>query len=154
MLPPVFKVDHLDGANARHNLFCIRIRKDLEHFDAILAQEKFEWWYLRKWNAMTIGPILALAFFIGGDAGIMLGTFGFIAAYFGVYKNGYIKRRMELIGHMVETIIAAEQDGADFDTYLRAEAKVLTRYGQFNGWSVDEVEAALREVEPIARRHV
>ena len=153
MIPPVFKVDELKGKNAFHNLFGIWIERDLEYFDAILAQERFEWWFLRKWNAITIGPIIAAAYLIGGDGGIMLGCIGSIAAYFGVYSFGPLKRHMELVGHMIETLHAAKS-GADFDTYLKAEAKVLRGYPQFKGWTAPRIEAAMRQVRPIAEKYV
>ena len=154
MIPPVFKVDELKGKNAFHNLFGIWIERDLEHFDAILAQERFEWWFLRKWNALTIGPIIAAAYLIGGDAGIMLGCIGSVAAYFGVYSFGPLKRHMEIVGHTIEWLIATERNGADKYAYLDQEVRSLAGYRQFKGWTHTRIRNAMLDAEPIARKYV
>ena len=154
MIPPVIQTNNLpDGVNARHNLFCIRIRPDLKHYEAILAQERYEWFYLRKWGLLTMLPIVVLAVYIGGIEGWVLGILAIPAHVFGPRWPANL-RRMEIIGHTIEWIMATERLGAPKASYLKSEAYALTRYKQFKGWTLEECMDAMVKAEPIARKYV
>lgn len=148
MIPPVFISDtRIDGANANHNLWRIRIWKDVECFNAVLAQERHEWWLLRQWGLIGALPcLLGLLLPVDPMWPIWAALMVWIASSAWVRLIPPLHRRMEMEGHLLEAQIAAEQYGKDFDKYLAKEARALTGYKQFKGWSADDCEAAMRRI--------
>ena len=64
---------------------------------------------------------------------------------------------MELMGHAIETCVAALHFGASYAGYEAQEAWALTApglYEQFAGWDLDQAAAALRERRPAALQWV
>lgn len=143
--PPTFAVDKIaPGVNARHNPFFIRIRRDARHFQAVRAQEVYEWGVMNQIGLVT--ALIAL--------GVVLLTFSpeirwFFAPFLtllGLFVPRFVpalRREMELRGHMIEVLVAESVYGANFDRTLDEEAKALARYKEFGGWSVDRVRGEM-----------
>ncbi len=152
--PPTRVVDEKPGnANAQHNLLGIRIFEGLKYFYAILAQERWEWFFKRKWEIITLAPLLGLIWFVFSfedPVTTYIASFGaFMATMIGTHVGPYghwIGRRMEIRGKLTETLYAVAYNGADYDKYIRSEAGSLVFYDQFKGWDVDEIEAEMRRV--------
>lgn len=153
-LPPVTVTSNLPAnVNARHNLFGIKIKPGLKYHDAILAQELFEWRYLRKWGLIMAAPFTIAAIVLGGVPAIFLGLAAIIAFLKGPCLPS-LTRRMEIIGHAIEWIVATEKLGAPEDAYLLAEVNALTHYKQFAGWTKEQIMDAMLAAVPVARKHV
>lgn len=116
MLPLIYKKKPKNGANANNNMLRIVINPDLKHFDAILAQELFEFGYKWKWLR------------------------GFVTAF-----SKKAQREMELRGHEVEVQWAVKYNGVDESEYRDLEAKALVRYKAFKGMSKEEIYRGMRK---------
>jgi len=165
MIPRITITNDLDppNANATHNLWGIRIRPAsvLPYQTAILAQERYEWWHLRKWGLIATMPIFAGAAYLiahGVNPVLPVGISMMLAFALQVGLLdviGPFKRRMELISHMIEYLWATEKNGADPESYFHGEATALFKhYPEFKGWTLDKIKAEMLKVEPIARRHI
>ena len=155
---PVIKIEDRPiegGSNARHSLLPPRIRiwKDAEHFHAVLAQERYEWSYLRFWGFVVMLPVLATMLLIPWRIALIMTPLLVLALYVPrIYKPSH--RLMELRGKMIETIVAAVRYGADFEEKLLSEATTLLFYEQFDGWSLSKIVSAMRAERTYCERWV
>lgn len=145
-LPLTFLVKDL-GPNARHNLLFIKIKEGIEHFDSVLAQEKYEWWLITKFS--ILGAVIGIASFwlIDDQIAASLTTATLIIfprlafSFFGP-----LNRYMEIRGHAVEIRHAVDNYGADLEEKLKSEAVVMSKwYKSFKGMSVDEIIEEMRK---------
>jgi|GEM_PF-2442263 len=164
MIPRITITNDLDppNANATHNLWGIRIRPAsvLPYQTAILAQERYEWWHLRKWGLIAALPIFAGAAYLIAQgvnpvlpvAIAMMLAFAFQVALLDLF--GPFKRRMELMSHTIEYIWAIEKDGADRETYIAGEVRSLMKYPKFKDWTAEKIRAGMADREQAARKWV
>lgn len=136
------------GANARNSLFHIWYFNGLKNLAERLGQEVFEREFKWKWLLAIYLPILFIALKLGGDAAIMLGVFGFLATFLTVTNFSPLKRRMEIGGHNIESIGAADLTDTPYELYAMMEAHALTNYKQFKGWSAEKIYDAMRRDYP------
>lgn len=157
MIPRVTITNDLQAnANATHNLFGIRIRPEsvLPYQAAILKQELYEWWYLRKTGLLLALPVLGGAAYLVSQGVqpvlcIAIALMLTFALQVGVIRPG--SRRMELTSHAIEYIWATEEMGAEPE-YIEGEVRSLARYPKFQSWTPDELRAGMKEREPAARK--
>jgi hypothetical protein len=165
MIPRITITNDLDpaNANATHNLWGIRIRPAsvLPYQTAVLAQERYEWTYLRKFGLACGVVVCAVAAYLAisqdvnpllaGAIALML-SFGFhVGLQDPLMKITGLSRRMELTSHMIE-VLWAVRDGADREGYLAAEVRSLMKYPKFKGWTAEELRAAMLAKESAARK--
>ena len=113
------------SSNGRNWPLVVVTRKDLSFPAAVIAQEIYE----SNWKT---NPKNWLEYFT--DDG---------------------KRKMEILGHEVETVTANLIYGVDVPSYRRREAISMVRnYKIFKNYSVDGVETAMREVNHKATKWV
>ena len=114
---PIIIKSNIISSNGRNWPLVVIIRKDLSFPAAVLAQEIYE----SNWKTK---PKNLLYFFT--DAG---------------------KRKIEILGHEVETVAANLIYGADIPSYRYREASSMVRnYKVFRNYSVTGVETAMRNV--------
>jgi hypothetical protein len=148
------------NANATHNLFGIRIRpaSALPYQAAILKQELYEWWLLRKVGLLCTLPIFAGAAYLAANGAnpvlcVSIALMLAFALQVGVLDIfGPFKRRMELTSHAIEYIWAIEKQGADAESYIAGEVRSLARYPKFQSWTPDELRAGMKARESAARK--
>lgn len=144
------------GANATHGPLFIRIREDIEHFKAVLAQERYEWWFMFWPMLLTLAAAVVLATYVPPEVRFLFGPVLILLGLVAPRKVPMLSREMELRGHMVEVLVARDVYGADFVTKLRSEAEALSRYKHFKSWTAPQIEIAMMErrgaVEGFAAR--
>ena len=151
-LPPVYLVeDRIGTANARHDLFGVRIWKHLSEFEAVLAQEVYEWRFLRLRGLILMLPIFGLFAVVEGPAIVLLAPL-LLAAHLSPKLYRPWHRLMELRGHMIEVLVAVDRYGANFETKLANEAAVLTGYEQFRGWDAGRIATAMLAERSVCER--
>ncbi|MGR3463611.1 hypothetical protein [Limimaricola sp.] len=64
------------------------------------------------------------------------------------------RREMEIMGHEIETQVAVRIYGKPRLIYRAKEAKALTKYPEFKGWSQERILAAMRAESGRARQWV
>ena len=64
------------------------------------------------------------------------------------------RREMELMGHEIETQVAVRVYGKPRLIYRAKEAKALTKYPEFKGWSQERIHAEMKAKSVKARRWV
>lgn len=68
-------------------------------------------------------------------------------------SNG-ARRDMEIMGHEIEVQAAVRVYGKDEAAYRADEARALTKYGEFKGWSREKITAAMEGRSEAAARWV
>jgi hypothetical protein len=167
MIPRITITNDLDppNANATHNLWGIRIRPAsmLAYQTAILAQERYEWWYLRKFGLACGAVVCAVAAYLSvsqdvnpllaGAIALML-SFGFhVGLQDPLMKITGLSRRMEIMSHTIEYLWAIEKQGAGPE-YIDGEVRSLLKYPKFKGWTAEKLKAAMKAKEPAARKWI
>jgi hypothetical protein len=156
--PPVFVVDKLRGnANARHNLFCIRIWRNAPHFDAVRAQEVYEWRYMALKSLLLAIPLLGVAVaayaLLSPSEGYLVAPLAPLFAPLIARLIPGWSRTMEIRGHMIEVLVAVSHYDAVFEDKLRDEINALvTGYPQFSKWSRQRIRSAMMDWMPRAQK--
>jgi hypothetical protein len=150
--PLTFISNKLPGhVNAQHNFLCIRMNEKAKHFDAVLAQEIYEWFFMARRSIP--GVLVAVALVLSGQLGeltLFLGPVLLVAALNLPRWIPALRREMELRGHMIEVLVAVAQYDAEYIGKLHEEAVALTLYKQFKGWTVGEIKQAMIDRMDIA----
>lgn len=135
-LPVTIWRDSVGGGNAKNLPGFIRMRRGLDYPGAVWAQELYE--ARLRWLFLPFDVPLVLI----GRA---------------VPRLAFYERRYELMGHAIEieaeAMLRRKSPGArgrDFPSLVHREARALTRYRAFKGWSADRIEKALRKRESAA----
>lgn len=121
ILPITFRISKFENenTNAKNWPGVIIMKRGVDVYGAIWAQEYYESKY--KWKMFIVYIALRLL--------ILLDK-----------KWGWMERRMELMGHEIE--VQAEQMlvGTPVDQSRAREARALTQYSVFEGYSADTIE--------------
>ena len=158
--PLVIDVDDLGGSNANHNLFRIAMKKDLQFYDAILAQELYEWWYLRKQGMVFTLPFIAwfvhIVMTYGWVVELPILGFGMLAAHvLGPRIVSPIHETMEIRGQTIELAhVMKHRPDVDPEEYLRRTVINLSFYDFLDHLSNEELERRVREYLPTALKKV
>jgi hypothetical protein len=141
------------GSNASNGWTSIWIWSDIPHMAATLAQEvrEYEWRRAKglRWGlaALLVSGLAAyLAFGLYGAPAAILATFLAVGL-----SNKTGDRTMELMGHAVEVLVAAEWYGLDIE---EREVRSLQLYDEFRGEPADKILADMRERYPDARKWI
>ena len=155
--PPVFIKD-LNRSNGNSNAARIVMDPDAPYPVAVLAQELVEWQYKFKRGAPVAAASIAALWTFGGEIDpLALTAFSACLAVVGLTSPRWVRHlhcQMELLGHMVEVIAAEKLYGSDAIAHFGREAKVLTRYDQFDDWEIDEIIAGMDAMEERAEAWV
>lgn len=154
--PPIFRVNRMSG-NAEHKAFFIRIKKGIERFDSVLAQEIYEW----RWLALRSWPVAiaaSTAFWLLVSADLTLKALVTSILVTLVVSMAYrvapLTREMEFRGHAVEVAHAERFYEGDTNALLEEEARALLNYPQFKGWDFGHLKDGIRDRLPMAREWV
>lgn len=158
MFPLVIDYDDPIGgkANGRNYITHIAMWKGAKEYLAVKAQEVCEWRY-KTWRGLyTSAPLIALLWLLSDGhwgAKLALSVLIYFACYWIMRKRGLVE--MELRGHAIEIHVAVKHYGRLYEVKLEEEAAALDRhYGQFNGWTREDIrKALLRKGEWAARNY-
>jgi hypothetical protein len=140
------------GSNASNGWTSIWIWSDIPHMAATLAQEvrEYEWRRAKglRWGLAALALSAPAPFLVGyyGIAVVLLATFLAVGL-----SNKTGDRTMELMGHAVEVLVAAEWYGLDIE---EREVRSLQLYDEFRGEPADRILADMRERYPDARKWI
>lgn len=146
------------NANARVNLFGIRLRRSIARPAAVFAQELYEW-SVRAAIFAAVAILAAVAVAVTGQG--MIAPVGLLAAYAAAelpWVRGPGMRWLELRGHAVTrmAVIHYYPDTVDdWDKWRRSHAESMQRfYPAFRDMTPDEIEVRLFKLEPWAGRWI
>ena len=152
MIPLVFNKKLRGGKNATHNFLGIWINPDLKYYDAILAQEKYEWWFLQKWGLAFSIPTLVALFILAPSIFILLPAL--FAHILGPTIFYPIRQEMEVNGQTLELVFATTHNGADFDKYYEETIKSLKNYSFLKKIPEAELRRRVNKFIPKAKEMV
>jgi hypothetical protein len=121
---PIVRWQSLKGANGRNWPLLVIMDPEAPYPLAVLAQELYEAEY-------KVNPLNLIASLTGEGA-----------------------RELELRGHEVEVQAAVRLYGASETAHRQSEAKALTTYPQFKGWTLEQLEMGMMEHTGSAMRWV
>lgn len=145
------------GGNAYHTLFTIVIKRLAKEPAAILFQEVVEWAFLWKARLVYLAVFIIAGLYIPFPSWIENFLYHFAVAMGSLFFHRLIPplaREMELRGKTCEAVAAADFYGVSFHVRMHSEAKSLTRYSQFKGWTLERIEAAMWKKVAYAQNRV
>jgi|GEM_PF-4791146 len=148
ILPGGLKEAKAAGYNARWNVLGIKMFRGVRHPAATLMQEVREWRIVASVVAFFWAAAIALSIFVTPAAVVLA------MAPIGAFLFPPAMRALEARGHAVEVLVAAEYYGYDMPLLLEKEARVMSGYKCFKGWSRNECFALLVKAGPGAERWV
>ena len=154
MIPFIYKSDKPIGgkANGRNYLTHIAMWTGAKDYLAVQAQEVFEWRFKtrRALTAAALPSVLLWVFVPGHWAALLALTFFiYLISWVLMRKIGLVE--MELRGHAIEIAAAVDPYDRLYEVKLEEEAHALdVHYGQFNGWTRQDIRKALMSYGPWA----
>lgn len=148
---PNVRASKLGSANARNNIFTISVWGGCPVFAGVLAQEVYERNFKRLIFVAVFVPLAIVAALVEP----LLVPLALVPAL-ALPALRPIRERMELMGHEIEAVVAADYYGEDLEAYELSEAENLTRgsyrdKGLFPRKSATDIAALIREKRVAAR---
>jgi hypothetical protein len=127
------------------------VRINSPNFIAVLGQEVYE----SRLKTLVLLPIILLTVMICWFLGVPFQLIPIpILLSSMLLAVPMFKRYLELKGHMIETVIARDLYGEDFNTYAIKEVADLAYYGQFKGRSKESILSDMLKYKDFAEKWV
>lgn len=145
--PPIFvSEDRPGGANASHNMLYIKLYARAKEAAAVLFQEVVEWQFLAMFRLALLAIGWGAGFFLPFPSMIEQGLYSFVIFLIAIALPRLVPplaREMELRGKTCEAVAAAIFYKVNLMERMTSEAKSLTYYSEFKGWTLAEIENAM-----------